>query len=98
MMKNSDNSIEINVLNEPSYKPPKVRRSTSSTKGIPPTRYRSVTYHKVNVTSKFGRLLNSIAKKLTLYMTTYLIDTYYCCIYIHAIHCFTYCKYICMNM
>ena len=46
-------SIAEVVFDEPSYTPPKVRRSTMSTKGIPPTRYGSVTSHKVNVTSKF---------------------------------------------
>ena len=78
----SDKSIEINVPDEPSYTPPKVQKSSRSTKGILPTRYGSVTSHKVNVTSKFGRMLNSIAKKLTLYMTTYFIDTYYWHIYL----------------
>ena len=59
----SDKSIEINVPDEPSYTPPKVRRSTRSTKGIPPTRYGPVISHKVNGPSKFVRLLNTIAKK-----------------------------------
>ena len=49
---------------ETSHSPPKVRRSTSSTKGIPPTRYGSVTCHKVNVSSKIGKWLNSISKKI----------------------------------
>ena len=44
--------------------PPKVRRSTRSTKGIPPTRYGSVISHKVNVNNKIGKLLNSISKKI----------------------------------
>ena len=66
MMKSSQSnkSIEVDVPDEPSYTPPKVRRSTRSTKGILSTRYGSVTSHKVNVTSKFGRVLNSIAKKV----------------------------------
>ena len=50
--------------NEPSPSPVKLRRSTRSTKGIPPTRYGSVSSHMVNVPSKFGKLLNSISRKV----------------------------------
>ena len=67
-------SIEKSIVNEvpvepsksskPIESPPKVRRSTRTTKGIPPTRYGSVTSHKVNVNSKIGKLLNSISKKI----------------------------------
>ena len=53
-----------NVPSEPIESPPKVRRSTRTTKDIPPTRYGSVTSHKVNVNSKIGKLLNSISKKI----------------------------------
>ena len=59
------NSIEHIVPSEPveiSHSPPKVRRSTRSTKGIPPTRYGSVTSHKVNV--NLGKWMNSISKKI----------------------------------
>ena len=47
--KSSEKSIEINVPNQPSYIPSQVRRFTRSIKGIPPTRYGSVTSHQVNV-------------------------------------------------
>ena len=60
-------SIEHIVPNGPveiSHSPLKVRRSTRSTKGISPTRYGSVTSHKVNVTAKLGKWLNSILKKI----------------------------------
>ena len=50
--------------NEPSTSPVKLRRFTRSTKGIPPTRYGSVTSHMVNVLSKFGKWLSSISKTL----------------------------------
>ena len=62
-----EKSIETEVPSEPSESiesPPKVRRSTRKTKGIPPTRYGSVTSHKVNVNRKIGKLLNSISKKI----------------------------------
>ena len=49
---------------EPSPSPVQLRRSTRSTKGIPPTRYGSVTSHKVGVSSKFGKWLSSISKKV----------------------------------
>ena len=42
----------------------KLRRCTRSTKGIPPTRYGSVTSHKVGVPSKFGKWLSSISRKV----------------------------------
>ena len=48
-------SIEHVVPSEPvkpSHPPLKVKRSTRSTKGIPPARHGSVTSHKVDVTSK----------------------------------------------
>ena len=51
---------------EPSPSPVKLRRSTRSTKGIPPTRYGSVTSHKAGVPSKFGKWLSSISKKFYL--------------------------------
>ena len=60
-------SVENVVPSEPvetSHSPPKVRRSTRSTEGIPPTRYGSVTSHKVKVISKFGKWLNLISKRL----------------------------------
>ena len=77
----SDKSIEINVPDEPSYTPPRVRRSTRSTKGIPPTRYGSVTSHKVNLTSKFGKLLNTIAKKVDT-IHDHIFDWYFLLLYI----------------
>ena len=49
---------------EPNPSPVKLRRSTRSTKGIPPTRYGSVTSHKVGVPYKFGKWLSSISKKI----------------------------------
>ena len=49
---------------EPSPSPVKLRRSTRSTKGIPPTRYGSVTSHKVRVPSKFGKWLSSSSIKI----------------------------------
>ena len=49
---------------EPSPSPVKLRGSTRSTKGIPPTRNGSVTSHKVGVPSKFGKWLSSISKKV----------------------------------
>ena len=55
---------EVNEPSEPSPSPIQVRRSTRSTKGIPPTRYGSVTSHKVGVSTKFGKWLNSISKKV----------------------------------
>ena len=70
----SDSKIEKSIINEvpvepsessaPIESPPKVTRTTRTTKGIPPTRYGSVTFHKVNVNSKTGKLLNSISKKI----------------------------------
>ena len=56
--------VEPSESSKPIESPPKVRRSTRITKGIPPTRYGSVTSHKVNVNSKIGKLLNSISKKI----------------------------------
>ena len=44
--------------------PVQVRRSTRSTKGIPPIRYWSVTSHRVGVPTKFGKWLSSISKKV----------------------------------
>ena len=49
---------------EPSPSPIQVRRSTRSTKGIPPLRYGSVTSRKVGVSTKFGKWLSSISKKV----------------------------------
>ena len=57
-----ENSIENVVPGEPSYTP-KVRRSTRSTKGIPPTRYGSITSHKVSVNADLQKWMNSISKK-----------------------------------
>ena len=59
-----EKSIENIVPDEPSYTPPKVRRSTRSTKGIPPTRYGSVTSNKVNVITNLGKWMSSISKKI----------------------------------
>ena len=55
---------ELVEPSEPSHSPVKLRRSTRSTKGIPPTRYGSVTSHKMDVPSKFGKWLSSISKKI----------------------------------
>ena len=63
-LQSSDISSDHVEPSEPGLSPVRLRRSSRSTKGIPPTRYGSVTSHKVNVTSKFGRLLNSIAKEV----------------------------------
>ena len=53
--------VEPSESSKPIESPPKVRRSTRSTKGIPPTRYGSVTSHRVNASKRLGRLLNSIS-------------------------------------
>ena len=63
-LQSSDISSDHVEPSEPGLSPVRLRRSSRSTKGIPPTRYGSVTSHKVNVTSKFVRLLNSIAKEV----------------------------------
>ena len=55
--------VEPNESSKPVESPPKVRRSAKSNKGIPPTRYGSVTSHKVSVTKKLGRWLSSMSKK-----------------------------------
>ena len=66
-MQSTEKSIVTEVPDEPSESsepiesPPKVRRSTRSTKGIPPTRYGSVTSHRVIASKRLGRLLNSIS-------------------------------------
>ena len=67
-------SIEKSIVNEvpvepsesskPIESPPKVRRSTRSTKGIPPTRYGSVTSHKVNASKRKLEDYCSISKKI----------------------------------
>ena len=60
-------SIEYVVPSEPveiSHSPPKVRRSTRSTKGTSPTRYGSITSHKVNVSSNLRKWMNSISKNI----------------------------------
>ena len=49
---------------EPSPSHVKLRRSTRSTKGIPLTRYGSVTSCNVGVPSKFGKWLSSLSKKI----------------------------------
>ena len=46
---------EANEPSEPSPSPVQVRRSTRSTRGIPPTRYGSVVSHQVNVIDEPGR-------------------------------------------
>ena len=48
-LQSSENSIDHVEPSVPSPSPVKVRRSTRSTKGIPPNRYGSVTSHQVNV-------------------------------------------------
>ena len=66
-MWSSEKSIEHVVPSEPvdtSHSPPKVRRSTRSTKSIPPTRYGSVTSHKVNVSNNLEKWMSSISKKI----------------------------------
>ena len=66
-MQSSEKSIEHIVSGEPietSHSPPKVRRSTRSTKGIPPTRYGPVTPHKVNVNTNLQEWMSSISKKI----------------------------------
>ena len=55
---------EVNEPSEPSPSPIQVRRSTRTTKGIPPIRYRSVTSHRVGAHTKFGKWLSSISKKV----------------------------------
>ena len=50
--------------NEPSPSPVKLRSSTRSTKGIPPTRYGSITSHKVGVSSILGKWLSSTFGKV----------------------------------
>ena len=62
-MQSSEKTIDSKEPSEP-VSPPKVRRSTRSTKGIPPTRYGSVTSHRVNVNTKCGKWFNSISKKI----------------------------------
>ena len=62
-MQSSEKTIDSKEPSEP-VSLPKVRRSTRSTKGIPPTRYGSVTSHRVNVNTKLGKWLNSISKKI----------------------------------
>ena len=65
---NYDNvpSVKVEPIkpSEPSPSPVKLMRSTRSTKGIPPTRYGSVTFHKVGVPSKFRKWLNFISRKI----------------------------------
>ena len=66
-MQSSEKSIEHVVPSESvetSHSPSKVRRSTRSTKGIPPTRYGSVTSHKVNVSTSLGKWMSSISMKI----------------------------------
>ena len=62
-----EDSIEYVVPSEPveiSNSPPEVRRSTRSANGIPPTRYGSITSHKVNVSSNLKKWMNSISKEI----------------------------------
>ena len=66
-MQSREKSIEHVVPGEAvetSHSPLKVRWSTRSTKGIPPTRYGSVTSHKVNVRTNLGKWMSSISKKI----------------------------------
>ena len=62
-MQSGEKTIDSKEPSEP-VSSPKVRRSTRSIKGIPPTRYGSVTSHRVNVNTKLGKWLNSISKKI----------------------------------
>ena len=66
-------STEKSIVNEVPVEPsesskpiesPKVRRSARSNKGIPPTRYGSITSHKVSATRKLGTWLGSMSKKI----------------------------------
>ena len=57
-MQSGEKTIDAIEPSEPlrtTHSQPKVRGSTRSTKGIPPTRYGSVTSHKMNVNNKFGK-------------------------------------------
>ena len=56
----------LNLVNlvKPIESPPKVRRSARSNKGIPLTRYGSITSHKVSATKKLGTWLSSMSKKI----------------------------------
>ena len=66
-MQSSEKSIEHIVSSEPietSHSLPKVRRSTRSTKGIPSTRYGSVTSHNVNVKAKLGKRMSSVSRNI----------------------------------
>ena len=49
---------------EPNPSPLQVRRSTRTTKCIPPLRYGSVTSHRVSANTKIGKWLSSISKKV----------------------------------
>ena len=55
---------EANELDEPGTSPIQVRRSTRSTRGIPPNRYGSIVSHRVGAHFKLGKWLNSISKKV----------------------------------
>ena len=55
---------ELVEPSETSPSPVKLKRSTRSTNGIPPTRYGSGTFHMVGVPSKFGEWLSSISKEV----------------------------------
>ena len=66
-MQSSEKSIKHVVSSKPvetSQSPIKMRRSTRSTKGIPPTRYGSATSYKVNVSTNLGEWMSSISKKI----------------------------------
>ena len=77
---------------EPSPSPVKLRRSTRSIKGIPPIRYGPVTSHKVGVSSKFGKWLSSISKKVdSIY--DHMFDLHMSLFIIVYTHC-SYCKYV----
>ena len=56
--------VEPSESSKPIESPPKVRRSARSNKGIPPTRYGSITSHKVSATKKLGTWLSSMSKKI----------------------------------
>ena len=78
--------IENVVPGEPSPTLPKVRRSTRSTKDIPPTRYGSIASHKVSVNADIQKWMNSISKKMVTYMTNLILFIIiHCCTYLY--HC-----------
>ena len=86
-MQSSEKSIENVVPSESvetSHSPPKVRRSTRSTKGIPPMKYGSVTSHKVNVSANLQKWMSCISKKSDVIYDKF--DCYYSLIFIIVVH------------